>query len=139
MVIKNDAYLLVAAANERSITHRLAIYLEAEFPEYNVDCEYNKNGSYPKRLINFRKTINSDNTDGVTVYPDIIVHHRGTNDNFIVIEAKKSSNTDLEDREKLQVYKTELSYTHAFFVKFPVGEDLNNFNLSSINEFIEVL
>ena len=40
--LKNDSYLLKVGANERSITHRLAIYLEDEFPDYNVDCDYNK-------------------------------------------------------------------------------------------------
>ncbi len=40
--LKNDSYLLQVDANERSITHRFAIYLEDEFPDYNVDCEYNR-------------------------------------------------------------------------------------------------
>lgn len=139
MVIKNDAYLLVASATERSITHRMAIYLEEEFPEYDVDCEYNRNGLETKKLESYKKTINSDDTDGVTVYPDIIVHHRGTKDNFIVIESKKTSNTNQDDKEKLLAYKTDLSYTHAFFVKFPVGDDLKDFNRSSISEFIEIV
>ena len=40
--LKNDFYLLEFDANERSITPRFAIYLEDEFPDYNVDCEYNR-------------------------------------------------------------------------------------------------
>ena len=41
-LLKNDSCLLAVDANERSITHRFAIYLEDEFPDYNVDCEYNR-------------------------------------------------------------------------------------------------
>lgn len=40
--LKEDSYLLNVNANERSITHKLAEYLQQEFPGYNVDCEYNK-------------------------------------------------------------------------------------------------
>jgi len=72
--IKKDQYLLEVDANERSITHRLAIYLEALFPEYDVDCEYNRNGIDPKILNDFKKKIDSDDTCGTTVYPDIIIH-----------------------------------------------------------------
>ena len=48
--LKNDSCLLAVVANERSITHRFAIYLEDEFPNYNVDCEYNREGTNIKRI-----------------------------------------------------------------------------------------
>jgi len=32
---KNDIY-------ENTFSHRIAVYLEENFNEYNVDCEYNK-------------------------------------------------------------------------------------------------
>ena len=137
MLIKKDGYLLIVDANERSITHRLAIYLESEFPEYDVDCEYNRNGFDSKRIISYKKEIDSDDTNGVTVYPDIIIHHRGTRDNFIVIEAKKLSSTDDSDKEKLDIYKNELLYEHAYFVIFLVGEDFINYKCSSFEKFIE--
>jgi hypothetical protein len=73
-VFKNDSHLLEVGANERSITHRFAVYLERFFPEYHVDCEYNRNGIEAKRLKVFKKKIDSDDEDGVTVFPDIIVH-----------------------------------------------------------------
>lgn len=137
MLIEKDGYLLKVDANERSITHRLAIHLESVFPGYNVDCEYNRNGIDPKILINFKKETNSDDTSGKTVYPDIIIHHRGENSNFIVIEAKKISNRDDSDKEKLVIYKKELSYKYAYFVRFPIGEDFKNYKCLPFEEFIE--
>jgi hypothetical protein len=85
-----DFELVERKVNERSITHWLAVYIQERFGDWNVDCEYNKNGLDPKRLpINPSKTSTAD-TDGNTVYPDIIVHRRGTTDNLLVIEVKKA-------------------------------------------------
>jgi len=136
-LIEKDGYLLKVDANERSITHRLAIHLEAVFPEYNIDCEYNRDGFNSKRLIGYKKNIDSADTNGVTVFPDIIIHRRGKRDNFIVIEAKKLSNTDDSDKEKLDIYKSELLYKYAYFVKFPVGKDFKNDKCFSVQKFIE--
>lgn len=49
-LIKNDRYLLENQANERSQTHKLAEYLQDALPEWNVDCEYDRNMNDPKRL-----------------------------------------------------------------------------------------
>ena len=47
----NDNHLLKHNCSERSICHRLALYLESTFgKDFNVDCEYNRNGYDPKRL-----------------------------------------------------------------------------------------
>lgn len=46
-LLAEDAYLFEADANERSISHRLALYLEEEFPGWNVDCEYNRDQHEP--------------------------------------------------------------------------------------------
>ena len=139
MLIEKDGYLLKVNANERSITHCLAIHLESVFPGYNVDCEYNRDGVDPKILNGFKKKIDSDDENGITVYPDIIIHHRGRGKkcNFMVIEAKKISNRDDSDKEKLVIFKKELFYTHAYFVRFPVGEDFINNRCSSFEKYIE--
>lgn len=39
---KNDAFLLEGNVNERSISHKLAEYLQQEFNDWNVDYEYNR-------------------------------------------------------------------------------------------------
>lgn len=144
-LITKDFLLLKFDANERSITHRLALYLEAEFPEYHIDCEYNRNNADQKKLMTFRLNIESDNTNGVSVYPDIIVHCRGTNINFIVIEAKKygngSSHLDVIeckcDRCKLKSYKNDLNYEYAFFIQFPTGDDFDRFSSNQLSDLIE--
>lgn len=76
-LLDRDLFLLTADANERSITHRLALYLEDEFGEWNVDCEYNRDGHEPKELHLPLADIDSTDTNAITVYPDTIVQHCG--------------------------------------------------------------
>ena len=142
--IKKERYLLSVEANERSLTHRLAIYIEKEFPDFNVDCEYNRNGMEPKRLDSFKRQVDSDDIQGVTVYPDIIVHRRGPGNNLVVIEAKTSKNQQACqnngnchcDRCKLRAYKKDIGYQHAFFVIFPVGDDLQDYSENHIDKYL---
>ena len=130
-LLKHDRALLELDANERSLTHKLAEHLQVEFPEWNVDCEYNRKGALPKRLTGIKENVSTDDTCGKTVFPDIIVHHRGTTDNLVVIEAKKSSTVDgSEDEEKLKAYKGELEYRFAFTVVFPVASRASEVNPS---------
>ena len=76
-LLANDLYLLTVNANERSLSHCLATHLHAEFPELNVDCEYNRDGIEPKRLPHLGLYPNSDDEDAKTVFPDIIVSPSG--------------------------------------------------------------
>jgi hypothetical protein len=145
-LLLRDRYLLEVKANERSITHRFAIHIEAEFPGYSVDCEYNRDGVNPKRLDKFRRQARSDDTKGVTVFPDIIVHRRGpgVGNNLVVIEAKASLNDQPCqkkpechcDRCKLQAYKADLGYQHAFFVILPFGDDLKNYSELKLKDYV---
>lgn len=145
-----DQHLLKVVANERSVTHRLAVYIEREiaaslkYQNFHIDCEYNRSNTKPKRLHEFKRKISSNNTNGVTVYPDIIVHERGTNNNLIVIETKLdryglSCDEDSActcDRCKLRAYKNELEYKYAFFVVFPTGKNLAKLDFIRPDEFI---
>jgi hypothetical protein len=144
--LEKDGYLLAVTANERSITHRFAIYVENEFPNFNVDCEFNRNGLHPKKLDTFKKVVQSDDESGVTVYPDIIVHRRGParENNFAVIEAKTSSNKQqCQDNDgctcdlcKLRAYKNDLGYKFAFYVVFPVGGELKNISYAELDDYV---
>jgi hypothetical protein len=119
-----DGDLLRNDVNERTITHKLAEYLEAEFPEWHVDCEYNRNHDRTKRLKSLqRRTISIDNTDGISVFPDIILHRRTTDKNLLVIEVKKSTSSESPDFdiEKLSAFKEELGYRHALFLLLKTG------------------
>lgn len=122
-LLRSDGAILTMDVNERSISHRLALYLEPLFPGWNVDCEYNRNHDDPKRLNIRRRNILSDDTQATTVFPDIIVHRRGTDDNFVVIEMKKttSQEEDAYDLEKLDAFKKQLRYQYAIFVKVKTG------------------
>jgi hypothetical protein len=124
-LLERDADLLQNDVNERSITHKLAEYLEIEFPEWHVDCEYNRNHDRVKRLKSIRQqSIEIDDTDGVSVFPDIIVHRRMTDENLLVIEVKKSTSAKSRnfDLEKLQAFKEELGYIHALFIMLGTGD-----------------
>jgi len=102
-LLDNDAHLLNVGVGEQSATSKLTQYVQNEFTDWDVDAEYNRNGKYVKKL------------NGASVRPDIIVHHRGTDDNLIVIEAKKAGyRGEDNDEEKLKAYKSELGYKFAY-------------------------
>jgi hypothetical protein len=121
--LREDGELLQIDANERSITHRLAEYLQWEFPLLHVDCEYNRDGIEPKRLPYLGLHPDADDEQAQTVFPDIIVHRRNSPENILVIEVKKSSNRNSRDIDlaKLRGYRANLKYRSALFLEFRVG------------------
>lgn len=89
--LEHDVYLLRHDLAERAMTHKVGEYLQAEFSEHNVDCEYNRNMDGAKR-VELPPTDNEEDARSVSTYPDIIVHRRGNNDNnLLIVEAKKSN------------------------------------------------
>ncbi|MDA8025249.1 MAG: BsuBI/PstI family type II restriction endonuclease [Actinomycetota bacterium] len=129
-LLRNDFALLELNANERSITHKLAEYLQSEFQEWHVDCEYNRDGDIPKQLS--VQNISTNDTDARTVFPDIVIHHRNTKNNLVVIEAKKSSTAHgSADEEKLKAYIAEHRYQFAFAVIFPIESRISQANPST--------
>jgi hypothetical protein len=118
-LLARDGDLLGINANERSITFRFAMYLQPAFPAWTVDCEYNRDGTDPKRIGNLELYPDSEDEDAKTVFPDVIVHRRRTRENHLVLEFKKStSRIDREiDLRKLRGYKQQLGYEHALFVE----------------------
>lgn len=122
-LLENDHGLLDIDANERSITFRLAMYLQPLFPEWTVDCEFNRDGVEPKRLGHLELYPDSEDEEARTVFPDVIVHRRGTEQNYLVMEFKKStSHVDRQiDFRKLRGYKQQLGYTYALFVEVGTG------------------
>jgi hypothetical protein len=121
ILFKIDADLLDIDVNERSISHKLAEYLQDQFPDWNVDCEYNKKGNATKKLIGIQECGENIRTD--RVYPDIIVHQRKKENNLLVIEIKKNTNkyNPICDQEKLKLFtyeKGEYHYSLGLFIKF---------------------
>lgn len=106
-----DSKLFGTNVNERSITHHLAKYLELSFPGWDVDAEYNRDaGSVDPRHVKklqlpSNQTTSTDDINARTVFPDIIVHHRGTYENLLVIECKVAGRRDDgRDRKKLAAF-----------------------------------
>src|SRR5690606_4155807 len=90
-LLADDEHLLRVDANERSISYRFGMYLQAALPDYHVDCEYNRTGVDPKRIDHLYLQTDSEDTEGKTVFPDVIAHIRGLPRNYLVVEFKKSS------------------------------------------------
>jgi hypothetical protein len=74
-LLNQDSYLLQFDVNERTLSHQLAIHIKKEFPDWDVDCEYNRNHDDIKRLKLPKEKVDSDDTFAQTVFPDIIIHH----------------------------------------------------------------
>lgn len=127
-LFRYDEALFRLDVNERSISHKLAAYLQDEFEgEWDVDCEYNRrnhdNENIKKKLMGlpgFTARVGVDDMKAQTVYPDIIVHHRDNNENCLVIEVKKTSNARGKnfDLEKLRAFKQQLNYEHTLYLQF---------------------
>ena len=77
-LLTRDRLLFVHRVGERSISHRLAVYLEAQFPGWDVGCEYDRDGDVRKMIP---KGSGNDDDECSAVLPDIIVHHRGPGGN----------------------------------------------------------
>lgn len=98
---KNDDYLLEVKASERSIAHKLAEYLQDQFPDWNVDCEYNRQENLPKELDGIAECTERKRNN--RIFPDIIVHLRGKEKNLFAIELKKNDQYDACDIKKLKL------------------------------------
>lgn len=119
----DDGDLLSVDASERSITHKLAEHLQNEFPDFHVDCEYNRWGTDTKRLSFSLGSTRPDSIEARTVFPDIIVHRRRTNDNLLVIEVKKAtSHEDTKDDKKLRAFTGNIAHRYRFGLFLKLGE-----------------
>ncbi len=130
-----DSLILEMDVNERSISHKLAIYLEKFFDGWSVDCEYNRNHDHPKRLEFHASNILSDDVFARTVFPDIIVHKRHTDENLLVIEMKKSTSPVSKDfdLEKLNAFKIQLNYQFAVFIKIGIGAPVERYPIEWVD------
>lgn len=124
-LIDEQPALLDLDVTERALSHHLARYLHGLVPGgYDVDVEYNRHGEIPKRLnLPPRKALDRE-LRATTVFPDILVHKRDTDDdNLLVLELKKPGEDLAYDELKLRAFRHELGYKHAAHVV--VGRDGN--------------
>jgi hypothetical protein len=98
-----ETHLLEKDLGERTLTHRLAVHIEKQFGDWDVDCDYNRLG---ERLFRLPKgtIVSTDDELGKSVYPDIVVHRRGVPENLLAIELRKAANHQPQqhDQHKLR-------------------------------------
>ncbi|SHF10691.1 hypothetical protein SAMN02745148_01791 [Modicisalibacter ilicicola DSM 19980] len=134
-LIEQDRFLLRKGANERAISFRLALHLQALLPEWNVDCEYNcweKPCHYMKQVVT---STTSAATEARTIYPDIVVHKRGTAENLAAIEIAKSTNPFgvHQDIKKLKAYRSQLGYQLTLLLSIGVDDDIGSSQIEVIS------
>ena len=142
----NDAYLIEYQVAERALTHKLAEYLQKLFPDYNVDCEYNKVGNGDPKRIDLLMAAQQDcpqdcnkcAANKCVVFPDIIVHKRGRDENILVIEAKTawSGQAQVNDYKKLQALIDSGEYHYQLGVAFRFSENFEE-TIKTFNLFFE--
>lgn len=150
-----EEYLLVNNLSERCLAHKLAEKLQRLFDEYNVDCEYDKDVSdlestkaifvfqeeaqnyYDSFMRSFEERYDSfqnrfiDGKWKKLVIPDVIIHKRGTQENLLIIEIKKTRNVTLKSKQfdnyKLCKYTSEdlcgLKYLYGLYLE--LNESIN--------------
>lgn len=140
-LFREDNHILKHNGSERSMAHCLARHLSPLFEKYHIDCEYNLNienerGKKTIELLHYKlkecdkntanrycRVIGGKKFYSVSVFPDIIIHKRGTNDsNFLAIEIKKSTSKVQHSYDycKLEHYtnsNTAWKYKHGCFIK----------------------
>jgi len=97
-----ETYLFEKDLGERTLTHRLAVHIESQFPGWDVDCDYNRLGERTLRLP--RGTIvSTDDHLGKLIYPDIVVHRREIPNNLLAIELRKDANHQPTENDDIEI------------------------------------
>jgi len=94
-----EAYLFEKDLGERTLTHRLAVYIERQFPGWEVDCDYDRLGERTLRMPK-ATIVSTDDHLGKSIYPDIVVHRRAVPDNLLAIEVRKATNHQPPDHDQ---------------------------------------
>jgi hypothetical protein len=109
-LIELDPVLIKNKTREESISHRLAYYLQGLFPDFDVDCEYDKFGEGDKGIR-----------------PDILIHKRMIQENNeLAIEVKKGKYPSPSDKKKLKDLtdpNERYRYNYGLFIGFIINGD----------------
>jgi hypothetical protein len=107
-----EAFLFEHDLGERALTHRLAVHVERQFPDFEVDCDFDRLG--PRTLnLPHGSIVSTDDHLGKSIYPDLVVHQRAVPNNLFAIEVRKAVNHQAieHDRHKLRA----LTDPHIWF------------------------
>lgn len=124
-LLAENPVLDFSAVHERSTAHRLAVHMEPLFEDWNVDCEYDRDGQVRKSLDGIAECNEQRRTN--FILPDIIVHRRqqtGRENNLLVIELKKDAAFNECDWKKLQLLTGPIgryAYQLGLYVNFDNG------------------
>lgn len=152
ILFENDKWLIENDLSEQSISHKLGEYLQHNFPELNVDCEYNGNideESGRKRITVIKRELEEKGLLKKTeedypfdliqraVFPDIIVHQRGSNENNLcILEIKKTTSKVPFDYDKIKLsyyttdyYGNDLKYDLGIFLLITTGRSTKKFEV----------
>jgi hypothetical protein len=114
-LIREQPELLDLGVTERALSHHLATYIRMLIPNsLDVDVEYNRHFADPKRLqLPPRRALDRE-LRATTVFPDILIHKRNTDErNLLVLEMKKPGEDLAYDEIKLRAFRRELGYLHT--------------------------
>jgi len=107
-----DRTLIDIKVHERTIAARLAMYLVDLFPEWDVDCEYNRDRRKPKMILDR------------CAYPDVIIHRRNTGTNLLAVEMKGYwSEDDREHDYRKLAFLTGPDFEYELGVHIELGPD----------------
>ncbi|MCG7598639.1 hypothetical protein MHM84_02455 [Halomonas sp. McH1-25] len=111
--------------NERALSFRLAMHLQAHLPSWEIDCEYNGWDVPCHAMKHVVTPTHAAATEARTVFPDIAVHRRETGQRLALIEIVKSGSRfgKHQDTKKLKAYKTQMGYEFALLLTLGVGAD----------------
>ncbi len=107
-----EAFLFEHDLGERTLVHRLAVQLEHQFSDFQVDCDFDRLGQRTLQLPH-GSIVSTDDHLGKSIYPDIVVHQRAVPNNLLAIEVRKAGNHQPieHDRHKLRA----LTDPHIWF------------------------
>jgi hypothetical protein len=108
----HETFLFEKDLGERTLTHRLAVYLEKQFSGWEVDCDYNRLGERTLRLPH-GTIVSTDDSIGKSIYPDIVVHQREIPNNLLAIEVRKASNHQPPEHDQHKLHA--LTDPHLWF------------------------
>ena len=157
-----DRDLIQRNANERTVVANIyckanSIFNEKqnttiELENLGIDIEYNRNYSNPKRVYekcglcqNEGCFIKERNLQHAVSSPDMIIHQRGSNeDNQVVIEYKKTSNVNPQERDadkaKLIYFTCQQPFLHhedenyQYHIGFFIDLDIDRYSVTTYQD-----